>query len=135
MKILEIETTTLAPFDRNDLSSIPSYLKNYFNMPEYFNREKHIKIEIVDMAPDEYIAQAEDALTKSWGNTTASRRETGMSKITSIADSMSKGDKFPLPFISYVDNLQDGLHRVEAAKELGVSKVPVIVISRFDNKR
>lgn len=123
-----------SPFDLEDTSTLPSYIARYKNNPTYFNREKNIKMETVDMSPEEYIKRAEDMLTKSWGKPTESRTVTGMEVINEYMEGMRAGKKFPAPYLSEIDNLQDGLHRAEAAKALGYDTIPVNVISDFKKR-
>lgn len=129
MKIFEV-TSTIEMFDEDDYSSLPSYLLRYFDNPEYFNREKNIFIHKILMTPDDYISMAERALSRAWGNETPkhSRQLTGKQNIDRLVDLAKSGVKFPMPFISVSDNLQDGLHRAEAAKSLGIPKIPVLVV-------
>lgn len=115
--------------DKNNFSDFPRYISNYFSNPSYFNRDKNIKIDIVDMSVDSYIREAKRLLTKSWGRPTVSRKSTNSDKVELYAEKMKQGVKFPLPFLSYIDGLQDGLHRVEAAKMIGIRSVPVAVIN------
>lgn len=115
--------------DKNNLSDFPRYVSNYFSNPTYFNREKNIKIDIVDMSVDVYIREAKKLLSTSWGRATVNRKSTNSDKVEIYAEKMKQGVKFPLPYLSYIDGLQDGLHRVEAAKLIGVRTLPVAVIN------
>jgi hypothetical protein len=133
MRLYEI-SKSLNPFDTSDVSSLPVYISNYFNNERYFNKEKNIKIRIVNMTPAQYIHDAESLLTKQYGTKTVSRQTTGADKIRKYVDLMQSGVKFPLPYISYIDNLQDGLHRVEAAMLLGITTIPVLVVEFFQPK-
>lgn len=132
MRLYEIDTTNILPFDVADVSSLPQYIVNYFNNESYFNKEKNIKITKTYMSTDEYINTAESMLSKNYGNSTISRKITGNDKIEKYAELMRQGTKFPLPYLSYIDNLQDGLHRVEAAKLIGIKSIPVLIVSKFN---
>ena len=126
MRLNEIDQ--IQPFDINDQGDLPSMYLRYERNPAYFNRDKNIEKTIEHMPVDAYIKTAGDMLTSKWGSETKSRLETSGDKVKQYAELMKQGEKFPLPFLDFIDNLQDGLHRVEAAKLLGINKVPVIII-------
>lgn len=129
MKIQHLLEMSSGVIDANNMDDVPSLYTRYFSNPQYFIREKNIKIDIVDMNVDEYLSQAKQLLTKSWGSATLDRAQTGGSdKIARYAELMKNGTKFPLPYLDYIDKNQQGMHRVEAAKSIGIKTVPVMVI-------
>ena len=120
---------TLNVIDVNNMDDIPSLYTRYFSNPQYFIREKNIKIKIIEMSVEEYLSQAKQLLTKSWGSATLDRAQTGGSdKIARYAELMKNGTKFPLPYLDYIDKNQQGMHRVEAAKSIGIKTIPVMVV-------
>lgn len=129
MRINEIEN--LQPFDTNDWSSLPSMYANYAKDPKYFNNTKNVEISVVNMDIDTYVRMASKMLSLSWGTETKSRLETGIDRVRNYANLMKSGEKFPMIYLDLIDNQQDGLHRAEAAKMLGLTKVPTLVISRY----
>lgn len=121
---------TISVIDVNNTSDFPSYISNYFNNPSYFINNKNIKIDVVNMKPSEYIRIAKTLLSKTWGRTTLSRTSTssGRDKIEFYAEKMKSGVKFPLPYLNYIDNTQQGMHRAEAALLAGAKTIQVAII-------
>lgn len=117
------------PFDMNDHSNFPNYFLQYFSNPGYFQKEKKIKIDLKKMPVDEFINISRKLLTKAWGQPTELRSASGRGKekVEKYARLMKDGEKFPPLYLSYIDNMQDGLHRAEAAKLIGINTVPVYV--------
>lgn len=117
--------------DVTDTSDFPRYIERYFQNPSYFIRDKNIKIEVVDMRVGDYIRKAKQLLTRSYGTQTLSRTSTstGRDKISLYAEKMKSGERFPLPYLNYIDNTQQGLHRAEAALLAGVRNIPVAIIN------
>lgn len=87
--------------------------------------------EIVFMTPDEYLKQAwevtDGRLGGSYEGWLLSNRVSAEERAIYVAD-MTKGDKFPLPYIDKDIGSQDGRNRALAAKEAGIEKIPVGVV-------
>lgn len=131
MKLQQLFEMSLNVIDKTNMDDVPSLYARYFTNPQYFIREKNIHVEIVDMDVSEYLSKAKALLSTSWGRPTLDRSETGGSeKISHYADLMRSGVKFPVPYLNYIDNDQQGMHRVEAARSIGVTTIPVMIIKR-----
>jgi hypothetical protein len=96
------------------------------------------------MSPQEYI----DRVSAGWWNNLSSKQKleygsfenymekeypkrTDKLKVESYYEDALAGDKFPMPYINYSMGdfmLQEGNHRVEVARQLGIEKIPVIVV-------
>jgi len=78
------------------------------------------------MTPQAYI----DKCNREFGvDTEASRRNSG--KVEEYAELMKKGVKFPMLLLQYTfDGMftQEGLHRAYAARDLGLTRVPVLIV-------
>jgi hypothetical protein len=59
-------------------------------------------------------------------------KQGGQGKIDNLVRVMKKGTKMDMPVIEYARGgfSQDGFHRSMAAKEMGIKKIPVLVIHR-----
>lgn len=55
-------------------------------------------------------------------------------KVDYIAAKMQNGTKFDMPYLNYIDNEQEGRHRVMAATELGQTEIPVLVLYEDDEE-
>lgn len=69
------------------------------------------------------------------GTSVQQEREFGFPpKVEKYAENMKEGDVFPLPYLDYADNLQEGRHRALAfEKAFGEYKeFPVMVITEYE---
>lgn len=118
------EFTDLSPF-RTDTTDLPFY-DDMMKNPEYFARKKGLEYEIVWMSPAKYIKLA------------AAGFETTIEQLYKTRDTrhvekMQNGVKFPMPILSYRDVFgQEGLHRAMAAEKIGISKIPVMIVTQTD---
>lgn len=100
--------------------------------PEYFQRRKKRKFDVVEMSPDEYIEKAVRGFSR-FGNYTRSEVLATRSPelIDKYAEKMLAGEEFPTLVLDYTDEWfsQEGLHRAMAAKKIGLEKVPVMVVN------
>ncbi len=106
-------------------TTIPSF-EDALRKPNYFRDEKNISVRRVMMPPDDYIKQASEGFGKSIEYVTSQRDP---KLIKQYADDMLKGDKFPAASLDYdkYGFSQEGLHRALAAKQAGISKIPVSI--------
>jgi len=100
----------------------------------FFEHSKEAHVEL--MSPDKYLKEWEFAAIKKPEE--AKRvQERAQQKIDIYKESMIKGDKFPLPWLRYIDGGftgQEGYHRVNAAKQLGIEKIPVAILDINSNR-
>jgi len=96
------------------------------------SKEAHVVL----MSPDKYLKEWEFAAIKKPEE--AKRvQENAQAKIDIYKDAMNKGDKFPLPWLRYIDGGftgQEGYHRANAAKQLGIEKIPVAILDIDTNR-
>lgn len=109
-----------------------SMYDNFLDDPEYMKIVKGMQGSIVQMSPDKYIEECISKIFKS--NRTKVMGAVDSDTVTKYAELMKKGEKFPLPVLDYARGTQEGRHRVLAAKELGISKVPVLLVTEFSLK-
>ena len=99
--------------------------------PNYFKKDKGKKCKIVYMSPDQYMKEV------------AKQQKTSMmfqyevpvmqSKLQRIRDYIKAGNKLPLLYIENTEHChtQEGRHRAIVAKELGLKKIPVLVVTEM----
>ncbi len=106
-------------------TTIPNF-EDALRKPNYFRDEKNISVRRVMMPPDDYIKQASEGFGKSIEYVTSQRDP---KLIKQYADDMLKGDKFPAASLDYdkYGFSQEGLHRALAAKQAGISEIPVSI--------
>ena len=109
-------------------STNQSYYDKIMKDPQYFEGVKNLKFHIEQMTPEEYLDRIQTDIFK----TTAATIQTRLSQnlVSEYQEAMQRGDRFPIPYLDYVRELQEGHHRVQAAKELGETKIPVMVVKR-----
>jgi len=118
-----------------------SYYNDFLNTEElaYKQKAKNRDGKIVLMTPNEYFSECSkhgfDEFV-SVENLMEQRRYDKELNNQYMAD-MEKGDKFPVCYINYADNCQEGLHRMIAAGDLygWDTKFPVLIVTAFDEER
>ena len=111
---------------------MPYYNSFYSDELEDYQDLQNKTFEIVEMSPEEYFEEC--AKLK---HTTVSKlkdeREKHIDRIEQYMDDMKNGDKFPMPVIDYVWEMQEGLHRMYAVGEAygWDEKVPVMIIKKY----
>lgn len=125
MKLVEVKGFVSSP--KTNMATYDDMVKD----PEYFQRRKKKKFDIVEMSPDEYIERAVRGFSR-FGNYTRSEVLATRSPelIDKYANLMLAGEEFPTLVLDFADEWfsQEGLHRAMAAKKIGLEKVPVMVV-------
>lgn len=93
---------------------------------DYLNGEKNGG-HIAEMSPKEYLQrcayQIFDSATIE--STLAALDEKNVKK---YAEQMKSGTKFDMPYLNFASGQQEGRHRAAAAMQLGIDKIPVLVV-------
>ena len=124
------ENLALMPFDTAK-TGIPFYDMMLEN-PDYFRKNKGLVGKVVYMSPDEYIATA----VKCMGTTTVERFSQVVDEkfILRYVNDMLRGVKFDMPVIECHRGYTEGRHRALAAKRVGVTKIPVYMVEKAEEK-
>ena len=108
--------------------------------PNYFRDNKDIEIELVNMSPDEYLQKASKILSENEGSKRTPQEIIEYKKtderpdyIPLMAQSMREGNVYAAPELDYKDSGQEGMHRALAAKQLGITSIPVMVKDSYKN--
>ena len=102
---------------------------------EYYKEEKHKVSDVFMITPAEYRQALLEAEIYKDIDHLEGRME--QDKIDRFTNDMLSGDKFPLPVLEYNEkgySSQEGLHRVYAAENVGIEKIPVVITSSTDNQ-
>lgn len=125
-----------------EMSTHTSYYDNFLNEKdlEYMRKAKNRDGKIVMMTPDEYYKEASKIFRRNSDRNTdvaSLVRQRSNEYTDRYVEDMKNGDKFPLPYLNYADNSQEGLHRMLAAKRaFGQDvKYPVLVVTIYDMDR
>ena len=138
MKLYIKANQTTQPFNIDDTGV--SYYNDFLTEEglKYMQSSKNLTGEIVYMSPDEYIDECvhnifHDRTSKA--DLIESRMYDG--DVDEYAKLMKSGTKFPLCYLNYADDGQEGLHRMLAAqKAFGPkAKYPVLVVNIYDEDR
>lgn len=103
------------------------YYDDMIKKPEYFERAKAKKSKIIYMTPDEYMSR----VAEQQGTTVQYQWDSIIeAKLQRLRDFISEGNKMPLMTIENTEHshTQEGRHRAQIAKELGLKEVPVLVV-------
>ena len=111
-----------------------SFYDDIINDPEYMRKNKNLIGKIVYMSPTEYFIEVGKIF-----NNNANKQIEQTKRDTSTIEFLKKvitiyKKKFPLPFIDYANNGQEGRHRMYTAAMLTSwdTKFPVLVIDYYD---
>lgn len=130
---------TVAPngvFDVND-TKVSFY--NEFLTDEglkYMQSSKNRTGEIVYMSPNDYFKSCAEDIFHIPQEQLEESRSANMGTIIEYGTAMKRGDTFPLPYINYADNTQEGLHRMMAAGDTfgWNTKFPVLIVEAYDKE-
>jgi len=132
---VKASTDTKGIFDTS--TTHMSYYDNFLNEKDlkYMQEAKNLDGKIVYMTPDEYFEGAAKIFGQKY--TTKQLEEQRSDSFTpQYVEDMKNGDRFPLCFLDYANNGQEGLHRMLAAKiAFGPDvKYPVLVVTPYDQE-
>lgn len=114
-----------------------SYYDRFLNDKdlEYMQKSKNLTGEIVYMSPEEYFQYASEIFGYRFDvdDLIAQRSD---SSLEQYMEDMRRGDVFPLCFLNFADNSQEGLHRMlAAALNFGWrTRYPVLVVKPYDEE-
>jgi len=116
----ELKETTRKDFEGFTLES---------DVPALREKLKNGSAKVVEMSPKEYLERcAFEIFTNSTLENTVAGTEAY--KVNKYADLMENGEKFPIPYLDYATENQEGRHRALAAMMNGVETIPVAIIGR-----
>lgn len=135
MKLLEIYNQLLESVNYGffaDRTTIPIYdailFGKYDQVPsKYSDWVGEIKF----MTKEEYIEECAKLQRTNYAD---QFRMISDDNVKDIEDGMRKGIKYYMPYLNYVDRAQEGRHRVIAASNLGQKKMPVLILTRDEDK-
>lgn len=109
-----------------------SYYDDFLNVKDhdYKRLAKGLQGEIVYMAPSEYIRRLGTDIFHC--STARVMRGVDQDNVDQIASKMTSGTKYNLPILDLANETQEGRHRALAAESLGVKKIPVLVVTKWD---
>lgn len=109
-----------------DRSNIPDYDAILFGLNNRLPKKYDNWVgEIKFMSGEEYFREC----AKIAGTDVYSQKEPLLiGNINEIEYNMSRGIKYDIPYLNYVEKTQEGRHRVMAASNLGQSRIPVLVL-------
>lgn len=115
-----------------------SYYNNFLNAEDlkYMQEHKNRTGYIIMMSPDEYFKESANKIfsNRHTVEEILHSREYDSELNEEYTEAMRNGSKFPLCYLNYADNTQEGLHRMLVAGNLyGWQKeFPVLVVTVFD---
>jgi hypothetical protein len=109
------------------VSSIPDYDKVLFGKNnELPKKYEYWEGEIKWMTKEKYLEECSKLQNTSYSD---QLRYVIDKKVQTIMEKMDEGVKFDIPYLNYVENEQEGRHRVVAADNLGQKYIPVLILS------
>lgn len=104
-----------------------SYYDNILKNKNYFYWSKNIKFSIVEMSPDQYLIDSAKIHDTSVDVDTMHIRQ---SDVNELAELMQSGIKMDMPVLQWSPSKdQEGRHRALASKQIGIDKIPVMVVN------
>lgn len=125
----------VSPFE---LDTHVSYYNNFLDEEDlkYMQRSKNRTGKIVDMSPSEYYHECATRIFDTTVEALQQQRRASEGLVEQYMQDMLNGDKFPLCYLNYPDNAQEGLHGMMAAGEAfgWDTKFPVLVVEAVDDR-
>ena len=92
----------------------------------YMLKAKGLKAYIAEMSPKEYLTRCAKEIFRS----TIENQVIALSKdnLPKYKQLMQSGTKFDMPVLNYANTTQEGRHRAYVANELGIKKIPVLIV-------
>ena len=116
---------------KKDSTGMPFYDEMIDN-PDYYRERKGYDSKIVMMSPAEYMKGSAKIHKSTY---TAQVDNLDPDRIAEIADKIkSGGSKMPMMVLDYARNEQEGRHRSQIARKLGLPEVPVLVVNKVEKK-
>ena len=103
------------------------YRQDYLLNPEYAKQKGYNEVYIAEMTPDEYMHACAKYIFQSPIEDAYAGIE-NPENTHKYAKMMKDGTKFNMPYIDIKNMAQEGRHRALAAKELGINKIPVLIL-------
>lgn len=98
---------------------------SYYN--DILTGERRSKSYLAEMSPKEYIKRcAFDIFDNATIESTI--HGTNSDNVAKYTKMMAEGTKFDLPYLNYQSQNQEGRHRALAAYNLGIEKIPVLIV-------
>lgn len=140
LRILETYNASSSFASENNPDRVAAYwiepkMVGNVTLNDYIRYEKGQDANIEYMSPTEYLERcAKDIFHSSWNKVIAPIQRYYADTITKYANDMKNGDKFPIPYLDYTTENQEGRHRALAVIEaFGEDSImPVVVIKPTD---
>ncbi len=96
--------------------------------PKGYFRSKGIDFDIKCITPDDYFIE----VAKFHGKTPELEKRFGILRdwVEDYKNLVLKCSPMPLPVLDYKDKIQEGRHRTMVALELGIKKIPVLIVKK-----
>lgn len=135
--IFDITTTGMSYYDA---MLHKEYIAGNRDPVEYFKTNKGLVFEIVWMSPTQYLEESYKIHRKfsiDYGIPqitfeTYLKTNIDPDLINEYVQRTLEGSKMPMPVLDYDKLTQEGRHRAVVAKELGVEKIPVLVVRTYE---
>lgn len=114
-----------------------SFYDQLITDPKYMEERKNLKAEIVQMTPKQYFEGCAKIFGSSYGSQ-VNQTQADKNNIEHLKQVIQKyNKKFPITFLNYAQNQQEGRHRMYVAGELfgWDTKFPVMIIRWADEER
>lgn len=123
------------PFDETKTGV--SFYNQFFTDPDYMEEYKNLKHSIVQMTPKEYFQECAKIFNSTYQNQ-VSQTKADKQNIEHLKDVLLRWKKtFPITFLNYADNSQEGRHRMFVVGELlgWDTKFPVMIVEHADKEK
>lgn len=105
-------------------------MQGFLEDPDYMRRSRGLEMRIVEMTPDEYMAEC----AKFHNNTIEEEyMMVDPVNVERLKEVVAGGELLPLPYLDYARRGQEGRHRAVLAKQLGYKYIPVMVLYKAED--
>jgi len=123
-------TSTGTPF-YDDMLGDDDQVAGSRTVKDYFLTEKGIEFRISWIAPHTYL---EESAKIHNSNQIKERLMVEDRLVQEYSDLALQGSKMPLPVLDYVHGSQEGRHRAIVAEGLGLSRMPVLIVTKANEE-
>lgn len=114
-----------------------SFYNQFFTDPDYMEEYKNLKHKIIELSPKEYFRECAKIFNSTYENQ-INQTKADKQTLAHLKEVLQKYKKtFPITFLNYAENSQEGRHRMYVVGELlgWDKKFPVMIVEHADEQK
>ena len=114
-----------------------SFYNQFFSDPDYMEQYKNLKHKIIELSPKQYFEECAKIFNSTYENQ-INQTKADKQTLAHLKEVLQKYKKtFPITFLNYAENSQEGRHRMYVVGELlgWDKKFPVMIVEHADEQK